>query len=278
MNFSKNLILWIIIAVLLAALFNLFQSSTSQHSASNYAYSDFLTEVENGRVADVTIQGDALSGHFTDGRQFSTFAPANDTLTLPKLHAANVRITVAPKSEEGNTFWAYILNWMPMLLIFGAWIFIMRQMQSTGGKAMGFGKSRARMLTEKTGRVTFEDVAGIDEAKQELEEIVEFLKDPQKFQRLGGKIPKGCCWSARRHRQDADGPRHRRRGERAVLHHLRLRLCRDVRRRRRRRACATCSSRARRTRPASSSSTKSTLSAAIAAPASAAATMSASRR
>jgi cell division protease FtsH len=103
-----------------------------------------------------------------------------------------VRISVAPKSEESQTFWAYILNWMPMLLIFGAWIFIMRQMQSTGGKAMGFGKSRARMLTEKTGRVTFEDVAGIDEAKQELEEIVEFLKDPQKFQRLGGKIPKGC--------------------------------------------------------------------------------------
>ncbi len=192
MNFSKNLVLWIIIAVLLAALFNLFQSSTSQRSASSYAYSDFLTEVENGRVADVTIQGDAISGHFTDGRTFSTFAPANDSITLPKLHAANVRITVAPKSEESQTFWAYILNWMPMLLIFGAWIFFMRQMQSTGGKAMGFGKSRARLLTEKTGRVTFEDVAGIDEAKQELEEIVEFLKDPQKFQRLGGKIPKGC--------------------------------------------------------------------------------------
>ncbi|HEY1720695.1 MAG TPA: ATP-dependent zinc metalloprotease FtsH [Magnetospirillaceae bacterium] len=192
MNFSKNLVLWIIIAVLLAALFNLFQSSTSQHSSAGYAYSDFLTEVENGRVADVTIQGESISGHFTDGRSFTTFAPTNDTLTVPKLRSANVRISVAPKSEESQTFWAYILNWMPMLLIFGAWIFIMRQMQSTGGKAMGFGKSRARMLTEKTGRVTFEDVAGIDEAKQELEEIVEFLKDPQKFQRLGGKIPKGC--------------------------------------------------------------------------------------
>jgi cell division protease FtsH len=192
MNFSKNLVLWIIIAVLLAALFNLFQSSTSQRAEKVYPYSDFLTEVEGGRVADVTMQGDSIIGHFTDGRSFSTNTPPNDTLTLAKLRTANVTIKVAPKNEDSQTFWAYILNWMPMLLIFGAWIFIMRQMQSSGGKAMGFGKSRARMLTEKTGRVTFEDVAGIDEAKQELEEIVEFLKDPQKFQRLGGKIPKGC--------------------------------------------------------------------------------------
>ncbi|HXP97216.1 MAG TPA: ATP-dependent zinc metalloprotease FtsH [Telmatospirillum sp.] len=190
MNFSKNLVLWVIIAVLLAALFNLFQNSTTPHGNTSYAYSDFLTEVENGRVADVTIQGESINGHFTDGRTFATYAPP-DAAFVPKLRQANVRISAMPKSEESQTFWNYILSWFPMLLVVGVWIFFMRQMQSTGGKAMGFGKSKARLLTEKAGRVTFEDVAGIDEAKQELEEIVEFLKDPQKFQRLGGKIPKG---------------------------------------------------------------------------------------
>ena len=191
MNFSKNLALWIVIALLLVMLFNLFQTSSPQHGVGQTAFSDFMTDVEHGQVADVTIQGYTVSGHFSDGRPFSSFLPP-DANVVPKLRDAGVRITALPPADDQPTLWGVLVSWFPMLLLIGVWIFFMRQMQSGGGKAMGFGKSRARLLTEKTGRVTFEDVAGIDEAKQELEEIVEFLKDPQKFQRLGGKIPKGC--------------------------------------------------------------------------------------
>ncbi|MBC7951462.1 MAG: ATP-dependent metallopeptidase FtsH/Yme1/Tma family protein [Rhodospirillaceae bacterium] len=191
MNFSKNLALWIIIALLLVMLFNLFQTSTPQRGVGQTAFSDFITEVDRGQVADVTIQGYTVSGHFSDGRPFSSYLPPEANI-VPKLREAGVRISAVPPADDQPTLWGVLVSWFPMLLLIGVWIFFMRQMQSGGGKAMGFGKSRARLLTEKTGRVTFEDVAGIDEAKQELEEIVEFLKDPQKFQRLGGKIPKGC--------------------------------------------------------------------------------------
>ncbi|CAA7620891.1 protease, ATP-dependent zinc-metallo [Candidatus Terasakiella magnetica] len=191
MNFSKNLALWVIIAVLLVMLFNLFQASSPPRGLGQVSYSDFLSEVERGAVADVTIQGNGISGHFTDGRPFNSYMP-QDANVVDKLRTQNVRITAMPPSEDAPTLWSILVSWFPMLLLIGVWVFFMRQMQGGGGKAMGFGKSRARLLTEKTGRVTFEDVAGIDEAKQELEEIVEFLKDPQKFQRLGGKIPKGC--------------------------------------------------------------------------------------
>ncbi len=191
MNFSKNIALWVIIALLVFALFNLFQGTAPRTQQMNLAYSDFLTSVETGDVRDVSIQGQNINGHFRDGRTFSTYAP-DDPELIKRLSEQGVRVTAVPSDENSPTLWGILISWFPMLLLIGVWIFFMRQMQGGGGKAMGFGKSKAKLLTEKSGRVTFDDVAGIDEAKQELEEVVEFLKDPQKFQRLGGKIPKGC--------------------------------------------------------------------------------------
>ena len=190
MNFSRNMALWVVIALLVFAMFNLFQG-TAQRQQSMMAFSDFLAAVEAGDIRDVTIQGPGISGHYRDGRTFSTYAPDDPNL-VTTLTKKNVRISALPYDKDTPTLFSILISWFPMLLLIGVWIFFMRQMQSGGGKAMGFGKSKARLLTEKSGRVTFEDVAGIDEAKQELEEIVDFLKDPQKFQRLGGKIPKGC--------------------------------------------------------------------------------------
>jgi len=190
LNFSRNAALWIIIILLLFALFNLFQGSGSRSPQQQLAYSQFLDSVDNGQVQEVTIQGRNISGRLKDGRSFTTYAP-DDPGLVDTLRNAGTQIKAAPE-ESVNPLLSILISWFPMLLLIGVWIFFMRQMQSGGGKAMGFGKSKAKLLTEKTGRVTFEDVAGIDEAKQELEEIVEFLRDPQKFQRLGGKIPKGC--------------------------------------------------------------------------------------
>jgi cell division protease FtsH len=190
-NFSKNIALWIIIGLLVLVLFNLFQGTSQRPGPSEMAFSEFLTRVESGDIKAVTIKGNQIFGKYQSGEAFQTYTP-NDPQLVQRLKDQDVQIRAEPSEDGSPTLWGILISWFPMLLLIGVWIFFMRQMQSGGGKAMGFGKSKAKLLTEKQGRVTFDDVAGIDEAKQELEEIVEFLKDPQKFQRLGGRIPKGC--------------------------------------------------------------------------------------
>ena len=189
-NLGRNIALWVVVALVLVVLFNVLQPSGQQGNTSQIAYSSFLAEVNNGQVAKVTITGQDITGTTKDGNSFETYAPEDPNL-VSKLVSSGVNVTAKPE-DSGNPYVRMLISWLPILVMIGAWIFFMRQMQGGGGRAMGFGKSRARLLTEKQGRVTFEDVAGIDEAKSELQEIVEFLRDPQKFQRLGGKIPKGC--------------------------------------------------------------------------------------
>ncbi|MBB5752598.1 ATP-dependent zinc metalloprotease FtsH [Prosthecomicrobium pneumaticum] len=186
----RNFALWVIIGLLLIALFNLFQAPGPRISGSDITYSQFLSEVEGGRVRQVTISGQQITGAFNDNTQFQTYAPDDPDL-VKRLEARNVTIAAKPLTDGGTSLIGVLISWFPMFLILAVWIFFMRQMQGSGGKAMGFGKSKAKLLTEAHGRVTFEDVAGIDEAKEDLQEIVEFLRDPQKFQRLGGRIPRG---------------------------------------------------------------------------------------
>ncbi|MBV9419477.1 MAG: ATP-dependent zinc metalloprotease FtsH, partial [Alphaproteobacteria bacterium] len=190
MNNLRNLALWIVVALLLVFLFNLFQGTAQHTAASAINYTKFRQEVVQGDVKNVTMQGNAIKGELGNGQPFTTVIPPGDSNTIALMNQHNVNVTVAPP-DDGFNLMAVLLNALPMLLLIAVWIFFMRQLQSGGGKAMGFGKSRAKMLTERTGRVTFEDVAGVDEAKDDLKEIVDFLKDPQKFQRLGGRIPKG---------------------------------------------------------------------------------------
>ncbi|GAA6148316.1 membrane protease FtsH catalytic subunit [Pseudooceanicola nitratireducens] len=190
MGNARQFAFWVVLLLLIVALFNLFSGSGNTLQSREIPYSDFVTAVEAGNVSSVTLDGEQVRYRGSDGQDYVTIKPDDSDLT-DKLIDANIPVTA--KSQEESGFQTFLVSLLPILLLIGVWIYFMNRMQGGGkGGAMGFGKSRAKLLTEKHGRVTFDDVAGIDEAKEELEEIVEFLRNPQKFSRLGGKIPKGA--------------------------------------------------------------------------------------
>ena len=185
--FFKNLALWLVIGLILVLIFNIF--STTPSNERELIFSDFWSRVDRGEVVEVTIKGSEIHGKLAEGSPFRTYAPEDREL-VPDLRKKNIRIIAKP--VDGNPWYMQALfSWLPMLVFIGLWVFFMRQMQGGGAKALSFGKSRARLMSDKQAKVTFADVAGVDEAKEELQEIIEFLKDPQKFQKLGGRIPKG---------------------------------------------------------------------------------------
>ena len=184
--------MWAVIVFLTIGLYNMFKNPQgSTNKKDTIIFSDFLKEVDNGRVVEVQIQGNNIYGVLSDGTKFTTYSPSDPNL-IEKLTDRGVSISAAPVDEKMPSLFGVLLSWFPMLLLIAVWIFFMRQMQGGKGGAMGFGRSKAKMMNELKGKVTFNDVAGIEEAKEEVEEVVEFLKDPKKFSRLGGKIPRGC--------------------------------------------------------------------------------------
>jgi len=187
-QFYKNLALWLVIGMIMIALFNIFNQPLN--SQSDVIFSEFMDQVESGKISEVTIQGDRVNGKYLDGSFFQTMTPSKDQDLVRILRDKGVRIVVVPP-EQTSWYMNILISWFPMILLLGIWIFFMRQMQAGGGKALSFGKSKARLMNEDKNKITFKDVAGVDEAKEELHEIIEFLKEPQKFNKLGGKIPKG---------------------------------------------------------------------------------------
>jgi cell division protease FtsH len=270
----RNLAVWGVIVMILIALYSVMTPGGGS-AANELSYSQLMQRVDQGQIREASLRGEVLTAKDASGKTFTAVVPP-DLRQPVRAHGANGS-TCASTARAASRCWA-VLNLLPILLLVGVWVFFMRQMQGGARGAMGFGKSKAKLLTENKNRVTFEDVAGVDEAKEELQEVVDFLKDPAKFQRLGGKIPKGAllvgppaparrCWRAPSRARPAcpSSPSRARTSWRCSWASAPA-------------ACATCSSRPRRTRPASSSSTRSTPWAVTAARASAAATTSASRR
>ncbi len=187
--FYKNIALWLLISLVMIFLFNYFNTAEHARSKASLTYSQFVELVKGDKVKSVTLQGEEITGEQKEGQAFKSYAPQDPDL-VKLLQRKGVEITAKPK-DDSPWYTTLLVSWLPMLVLVGIWIFFMRQMQSGGGKAMSFGKSRARLMTENSVKVTFKDVAGIEEAKEEVAEIIEFLKDPKKFTRLGGRIPKG---------------------------------------------------------------------------------------
>ena len=229
-QFYKNMALWVVILLMVLMLVTMLRQN--QPPTQEIPYSEFLSRIDAGDVESVTIEENHISGRMKSAGEFATYAPTLTEGLLTQLKGKNVQINARP-ARESPLWQTVLIYWFPFLLFIGLWIFFLRQMQAGGGKAMSFGKARARLLTENQQRITFDDVAGVEESKDELEEIIAFLREPKKFTRLGGRIPKGVLLDrAPRDRQDALGARHRRRSRRALLHHLWIRLRRDVRGRR----------------------------------------------